>query len=136
MNPWLQLMFIAFAAFAVIFIVALACSVFILSAGKRYSEKVFEVLKEEITALMPGKECPQCPGCQQLVEKMLDGELDPKACSLLNEENRQKVESILEEYRAEQARIQKAVEENRKNRPQKRRILKFLTEKKDKGEWI
>ena len=132
MNPCLQLLFIALAAFAVIFVVALACSVFILSAGKRYSEKLFEVLKEELMALMPGKECDGCQGCRQMVEQMLDGQLEPKACALISEENAQKAEAILEEYRAEQERIRKASEENRQKRPQRRRVLKFLTEKKDK----
>lgn len=136
MNPWLQLLFIGLAIFAVIFVLALACAVFVLSAGKRYSEKLFKVLKEEILELMPGKECPDCPGCQELVEKMLDGELEPRACIHLTEENALKIEKILEEYRAEQERIRKESEENQKNRPKRRRVLKFLSEKKDKGEWL
>lgn len=136
MNPWLQLLFIGLAVFAVIFILALACAVFVLSAGKRYSQKLFQVLKEEILELMPKKECPDCPGCQELVEKMLDGEVEPGVCSQLTEENAEKIKKILEEYRAEQERIRKAAEENRKNRPNRRRVLKFLSEKKDKGEWL
>ena len=131
MNPWLQLLFIALAIFAVIFVLALACAVFVLSAGKRYSEKVFEVLKEELVALMSGKE-----GSDAMAEKLLDGEVQPEECPLLPEENVQKVCSILDEYRQEQERYRKAAEENTKNRPQTRRVLKFLTEKKDKGEWI
>ncbi len=131
MNPWLQLLFIALAIFAVIFVLALACAVFVLSAGKRYSEKVFEVLKEELVALMSGKE-----GSDAMAEKLLDGEVAPEECPLLPEENVQKVCSILDEYRQEQERYRKAAEENAKNRPQTRRVLKFLTEKKDKGEWI
>ena len=136
MNPLMQLLVIALAAFAVVLVLALTCSVFILSAGKRYSEKMIKVLQEEIMALMPGKECENCLGCQQMVEKMLDEEMDPHECSMLSEENAQKITSILEEYRAEQERIRKTSEENRNARPQRRRILKFLTEKKDKGEWL
>lgn len=136
MNPLLNMVFIAIAAIAVIMVVALACSVFLLSAGKRYSEKLFAVLKEEILALMPGKECQNCEGCQKLVEKMIDEGLEPDQCLELPADKKEKIAAILAEYRAEQDRIQKHAEENQKNRPKKRRMLKFLTEKKDKGEWI
>lgn len=127
MNPWLQLLFIALAIFAVIFVLALACAVFVLSAGKRYSEKVFEVLKEELVALMSQKE-----GGDAMAEKLLDGEIAPEECQLLSEENAAKARAIVDEYRQEQERYRKAAEENAKNRPQKRRVLKFLTQKKDK----
>ena len=127
MNPWLQLLFIALAIFAVIMVLALACAVFVLSAGKRYSEKFFEVLKEELAALMDGSE-----DSKSMAEKLLDGEVLPEECPLLPEENVQKANSILDEYRQEQERYRKAAEENQKNRPQKRRVLKFLTQKKDK----
>lgn len=135
MNPLINLVFIAIAAIAVILVIALACSVFILSAGKRYSEKLFAVLREEILALMPGKECEGCEGCQKLVEKMIDEGLAPDQCPELPAENKEKIAAILAEYRAEQDRIRKSAEENQKNRPKKGRVLKFLTEKKDKGEW-
>ena len=114
---------IALGVLGVILVLALLCSVAVLAAGKRYSIKQFEMLKSQIAQLLDGDEA--------LAESLLDGAELPEDC-----QNREEISRILEEYRAEQARIQQESEENQKKRPKKRRILKMLTEKKDKGEWI
>ena len=106
-----------------ILVLALLCSVAVLAAGKRYSIKQFEMLKSQIAQLLDGDEA--------LAESLLDGAELPEDC-----QNREEISRILEEYRTEQVRIQQESEENQKKRPKKRRILKMLTEKKDKGEWI
>ena len=123
MNPLITLLFIALGALGVIFVIALVCSVVLLAAGKRYSKKQFEMLKMQIAQLLGGDEA--------LAESLLEGAELPESC-----QNREEIAGVLEAYREEQARIRRTAEENQKKRPQKGRVLKFLTEKKDKGEWI
>lgn len=123
MNPLLSLLLIALGVFGVIFLVALVSAVIFLTVGKRYSRKQHEMLKGRITQLLDGDEA--------LAESLLDGAELPQSC-----ENREEIAGILEAYRAEQERIRAASLEQQQKRSQKRRILKFLTEKKDKGEWI
>lgn len=123
MNPLISLLLLALGAFAVIFLIALVSSVIFLAAGKRYSRKQFEMIKKQLAQLLDGDAA--------LAERLLEGEEVPEDC-----QNREKVSAILEAYRAEQERIAQTSLEQQKNRPKRRRILKLLTEKKDRGEWI
>lgn len=123
MNPFINLFLIALGAFAVVLVVALLCSVVLLAAGKRYSKKQFEMLKNQISQLLGGDDA--------LAESLLEGAPLPETC-----QNREQVEAIVEDYRAEQEHIARESAEQQSKRPKKRRVLKFLTEKKDKGEWI
>ncbi|MBQ6840483.1 MAG: hypothetical protein IJO45_07290 [Oscillospiraceae bacterium] len=123
MNPLISLLLIALGAIGVVVLIALICSVVLLAGGKRYSQKQFEMLKDQITQLLDGDAA--------LAEELLEGKELPEDCR-----NREKISQILEAYRAEQERIRRTAEDNQKKRPQKGRVMKFLTEKKDKGEWI
>lgn len=124
MNPLLQLLLVALAAFGGIFLIALVSSVVFLAAGKRISQKQFESMKAELSALLGGDDA--------LAESLLDGKADIDDCP---EENREAVTALVDRYRQEQAYIQKAAEEQKKKRPTKGRIRKFLTDKKERGEW-
>ena len=119
MNPFVQLLFIGFAVFCVIVVFALICSVAVLAMGKRYAQKQYAALKAQLTQLLNGDEA--------LAARLLEGEQIPEDC-----QNREQIDAILEQYRQEQERIQTASRELREKRAQKRRVLKFLTEKKDK----
>ena len=123
MNPWLSLLLLALGVFGIILVVALLSSVVLLAGGKRYAVKQYAQIKEQIAQLLDGDEA--------LAERLLAGEELPEDC-----QNREEIIPILETYRAQQERIRTASEEMKNKRSQKRRILKFLTEKKDKGEWI
>ena len=122
MNPWLSLLLLALGAIGIILVVALISSVVLLATGRRYALKEYDRTKEEIACLL---------GDEALAERLLEGEELPADC-----QNREQILPILEAYRAQQERIRSASEEMQKKRSQKRRVLKFLTEKKDKGEWI
>lgn len=123
MNPLITLLLIALGALAVVLVIALISSVIFIAVGKRYSQKQFEMLKNQIAQLLGGDEA--------LAESLLEGADLPEDC-----QNREEVTGILDAYRAEQERIRVASQEQQKKRPKNRRVLKFLTEKKDKGEWI
>jgi len=123
MNPWLSLLLLALGVFGIILVVALLGSVVLLAGGKRYAIKQYAQIKEQIAQLLDGDEA--------LAERLLAGEKLPEDC-----QNREEIIPILETYRGQQERIRTASEEMKNKRSQKRRILKFLTEKKDKGEWI
>ena len=122
MNPWLSLLLLALGAIGIILVVALISSVALLATGRRYALKEYDRTKEEIARLL---------GDEALAERLLEGEELPADC-----QNREQIGPILDAYRAQQERIRNASEELEKKRSQKRRVLKFLTEKKDKGEWI
>ena len=119
MNPLLKLLLIGFAVFGVIVVFALICSVAVLAMGKRYAMKQYAVYKAQIARMLDGD--------QAFAERLLEGEALPEDC-----QNREEIVPILEAYRAEQERIRAASEEQQKVRPKKRRVLKILTEKKDK----
>lgn len=123
MNPFIRLLLIALGAFGAILLVSLVSAVVFLAAGKRYSRKRFELLKDQIAQRLGGDEA--------LAESLLEGAALPEEC-----ENREQIAAILESYRAEQERIRRTAEENQNKRPKKGRVLRFLTEKKDKGEWV
>ena len=123
MNPWLSLLLLALGVFGIILIVALLSSVILLATGKKYAIKQYAQLKERIAQLLGGDNA--------LAEALLAGEELPEDC-----QNREEIAAILDSYRAEQERIREASEEMQKKRFQKRRVLKFLMEKKDKGEYL
>ena len=123
MNPWLSLLLLALGVFGIILIVALLSSVILLATGKKYALRQHAQLKEQIAQLLGGDEA--------LAEALLTGEELPEDC-----QNREQILPILDAYRAEQERIRAASEELQKKRSQKRRVLKFLMEKKDKGEYL
>ena len=123
MNPWLSLLLLVLGVIGIILIVALLISVVLLATGKNYALKEYTRIKEEITQLLGGDEA--------LAEQLLEGEELPADCR-----NREEIIPILEAYRAQQERIRSASEELREKRSQKRRVMKFLTEKKDNGEWL
>ena len=117
MNPLLTLLLIVLGAVGVIVLMALICSAILLAAGKRYSEKQFQMLKEQIARLLDGDEA--------MAESLLEGAVLPEDCK-----NREQIAGILEQYRAEQERIRETSEENQRKRPKKRRIMAMLTENK------
>ena len=120
MNPWLSLLLLALGALGIILIVALICSVVLLATGKRYTLKEYARTKEQIAQLL---------GDEAWAERLLEGEALPDDC-----QNKEQIVPILDAYRAQQERIRNGSEELEKKRSEKRRVLKFLTEKKDK--WV
>lgn len=117
MNPFVSLLLIALGILGAILVLALLCSVVLLAAGKRYSQKQFDMQKAQLAQLLGGDEA--------LAARLLDGADLPENC-----ENREAAEALLAEYRAEQARIREESEENQRKRPREKRILAFLAEKK------
>ena len=123
MNPWLSLLLLALAAVGIIFVMSFIGSVVLLSTGKRYALNEYARIKDQLTQLLGGDEA--------LAEALMEGKELPEDC-----QNREQIVPVLEDYLAQQERIRSTSEEVREKRSQKRRVLKFLTEKKDKGEWI
>ena len=123
MNPWLCLLLLALAAVGIIFVMSFIGSVVLLSTGKRYALNEYARIKDQLTQLLGGDEA--------LAEALMEGKELPEDC-----QNREQIVPVLEDYLAQQERIRSTSEEVREKRSQKRRVLKFLTEKKDKGEWI
>lgn len=123
MNPWLCLLLLALGAVGIIFVMSFIGSVVLLSTGKRYALNEYARIKDQLTQLLGGDEA--------LAEALMEGKELPEDC-----QNREQIVPVLEAYLAQQERIRSTSEEVREKRSQKRRVLKFLTEKKDKGEWI
>lgn len=128
MNPLISLLLVALAALGVILLLALGSSVLVIAAGKRYSQKHYEDIQNQVLELIPGVDAA-------MADKLLDGELQPESCQGLSTESLEKLTSIVLGYRAEQECIHSTSQDNQKNRPTKGRVRKFLIEKKDKGEW-
>ena len=123
MNPWLSLLLLVLGVIGIILIVALLISVVLLATGKRYALKEYAGTKAIITQWLGGDEA--------FAERLLEGEELPEDC-----QNREQILPVLDAHRAQQERIRSASEQMQKKRSQKRRVLKFLTEKKEKGEWV
>ena len=90
---WGKWIVIGLAVLAVIILLALFCSVWLLAAAKRLRRQEAEQDMSDILACLPRTDCGQCEGmtCQAFAEQAADAQAFTQCCPYLSETEKQRI---------------------------------------------